>query len=83
MGHGRNLRRGFVEEADIQDLKAEQRIGKVTDLRDKGILSLALYEPEGESLLQGTLAYLPPRFRGVLFIRRGIRYIQFDFVYDF
>lgn len=68
MGHGRKLRRGYVED-ETPELEEGQSIGKVTELRDKGIVAVQV---PVNGVLQSTLAYLPPKFRGVLFLRRGI-----------
>lgn len=80
MGHGRNLRRVYQTEEGAPDIKPSQTIGKVVEIRDKGIVAVDVPRPTvgtegGESSdgsrLVSSLAYLPPRFRGVLFIRRG------------
>ena len=79
MGHGRNLRRVYQTEDGAPEIKPSQTIGKVVEIRDKGIVSVdvpqssveAEERPSGETRPVSSLAYLPPRFRGVLFIRRG------------
>lgn len=70
MGHGRNLRRGFVED-DTPELTENQVIGRVAELRGKGIVAVQIASMESNAL-ESALAHLPPRFRGVLFLRRGI-----------
>lgn len=79
MGHGRNLRRDYRAEEGAPEIGLAQTIGKVREVRDKGIVLVDVpqtsmqpeREPPGEGELTSSLAYLPPRFRGVLFIRRG------------
>ena len=67
MGHGSKLRKGFVEDG-TPEMAEGQSFARVTELRDKGIVAVAL---PGEDGLILSLAYLPPKFRGVLFLRRG------------
>lgn len=64
----------------MSELREGQRICKVSDLRDKGIVSILIPQLSGDSSSPAEerdtnaitgLAYLPPKFRGVLFIRRG------------
>lgn len=68
MGHGRNLRRGFVKDG-TPELAQDHVIGRVAELRGKGIVAVQIVSSEGT--LEESLALLPPRFRGVLFLRRG------------
>jgi hypothetical protein len=67
MGHGSKLRRGFVEDG-TPELTKEQSFARITELRGKGIVAVTL---PGETELTPALAYLPPKFRGVLYLRRG------------
>lgn len=68
MGHGRKLQRGYVED-ETPELRDGQMIGRVTELRDKGIVAIQV---PNDADFASSLAYLPPRFRGVLFLRRGM-----------
>lgn len=79
MGHGRNLRRVYQADEGAPEIGPSQTIGRVREVRDKGIVLVEVPqpvirpegEPSGKGELTSSLAYLPPRFRGVLFIRRG------------
>lgn len=75
MGHGRKLRRGFIED-DTPELAEGQIIGRVADIRGKGIIAIQMPCDDEESGLRSSLAHLPPRFRGVLYLRRGIYVMQ-------
>lgn len=56
-------------EDGVHELKEGQVIGRVTEFRDKGIIAIQC-SLDGLVVLTG-LSYLPPRFRGVLFLKRG------------
>lgn len=70
MGHGRNLRRSYAEDY-FESLQPGQIFGRIVESRDKGIVSLNILDSSAEMGLAPTLAFLPPKFRGVLFLRRG------------
>lgn len=72
MGHGRRLRQDFMGE-ETPEFGPGQVIGRVADIRGKGIVAVQLPADEGCGL-RPSLAHLPPRFRNVLFLRRGTRH---------
>ncbi len=76
MGHGRVVRKGYIED-ETPILGQHQVIARISEVRGKGIVGVAvLAGPVGDPCdcagsLVPSLAYLPPRFRNVLFLRRG------------
>src|ERR1700733_12724237 len=60
MGHGRNLRRNYINE-ELPEICNNQVIARVTQVRDKGVVGIE--RRNEEELLVSELAFLPPRFR--------------------
>ena len=52
----------------MPEMSAEQRLAKVMDVRGNNLIGVAI--PEGDPEIT-QLALLPPRYRGIYFVRRG------------
>jgi hypothetical protein len=65
MGRNQKFTRDYLEEIPTLDTACQQ-ICRVAEIRGKGLVQLIL--ANGDT----TLAVLPPKFRGVLWLRRGI-----------
>ena len=69
MGRNQKFTRDYLEQTPDLDTTSQQ-ICRVEEIRGKGLVQLIL--GNGDS----TLAVLPPKFRGVLWLRRGILLYQ-------
>lgn len=74
MGKGQRFTREYLEEVPDFDPSAENspQICRVAEIRGKGLVQVQLASGEV------TLAVLPPRFRGTLWLRRGALVIAAD-----
>jgi len=68
MGHGRKVQRAFVEDG-VPKMESGDCWARVVEFRDKGIIAVNV--AIDNDTIEASLAFLPARFRGTLFLRRG------------
>jgi hypothetical protein len=75
--HGKRVMHAHLVDA-TPEVGAHQRFGRVLELRGKGVVAVAVAAADGAAYsghdawrVTAALAMLPPRFRSVLYLRRG------------